>query len=247
MESAPTSSDLNTRHGRLNSLGKVLGASRYLEIGVASGYTFFNVAAPFKVAVDPRFRFDYKSSESSTCRFHEVTSDSFFREYAGVYQSFDLIYLDGLHTFEQTFRDFCSTLAFSHERTVWLIDDTHPVSLSSSVPSQRVSRLLKTETQERSGAWMGDVYKVVFAIHDFFPQFTYWTFSGHGQTVVYKQQRYDFEPKWNSLEAISRATYSDFLVHKNEIMRVCNPSGILEAVEENARLNKNYSRASRDT
>ncbi|NEP71306.1 MAG: class I SAM-dependent methyltransferase [Okeania sp. SIO2G4] len=50
--------------------------------------------------------------------FLEVSSDEFFRSYAKEFESFDLIYLDGLHTFEQTFRDFCAFLAVAHSKTI---------------------------------------------------------------------------------------------------------------------------------
>ncbi|MEI2419775.1 class I SAM-dependent methyltransferase, partial [Arthrospira platensis SPKY2] len=144
-------------------------------------------------------------------RFIEVTSDEFFRNHANSFQPFDLIYLDGLHTFEQTFRDFCATLSCTHSKTIWLIDDTCPESYAQAQSSHQRCVKIKQFSGEKNKSWMGDVFKVVAAIHDFFPQYSFATFPNHGQTVVWKNWRTNFQPKWNCLETISRLDYSDFL------------------------------------
>ena len=66
---------------------------------------------------------------------------------------------------------------------------------------------------------MGDVFKVVVAIHDFFPQFSFATFPDHGQTVVWNQWREDFQPLWNSLETITRLDYSEFVKLKGTLFK----------------------------
>ncbi len=223
---------LAQRFQRLNALAKINSASKYLEVGVCKGATFNRVNIPFKVAVDPKFRFNTNDHTDRNTIFHEVTSDEFFAKLASEYDSFDLIYLDGLHTFEQTFRDFCASLRYSHQNTIWLIDDTHPISLFSADPDLKRARRLQKLVGDERGAWMGDVYKVVFAIHDFFPQFNYATFPGHGQTVVWTETREDFAPVWNSLEKISRMKYDDFLEFRDSILKIRNPSEIIKAIEK---------------
>ncbi len=223
---------LAQRFQRLNALAKINCTAKYLEVGVFRGATFNRVNIPFKVAVDPKFRFNTNDYTDRNTIFHEVTSDEFFAKLASEYDSFDLIYLDGLHTFEQTFRDFCASLRYSHQNTIWLIDDTHPTSLFSADPDPRRARRLQKLVGDDSPNWMGDVYKVVFAIHDFFPQFSYATFPGHGQTVVWTETRKDFAPLWNSLEKISRMKYDDFLEFRDSILKIRNPSEIIKALEK---------------
>ncbi|NES73873.1 MAG: class I SAM-dependent methyltransferase, partial [Okeania sp. SIO2D1] len=143
--------------------------------------------------------------------FLEVSSDEFFKSYAQKFESFDLIYLDGLHTFEQTFRDFCASLAVAHSKTIWLIDDTCPRSYAQAQSSLQRCRQIQNFSGEKSGAWMGDVFKIVPAIHDFFPQYSFATFPDHGQTVVWQKWRKDFQPQWNSLKMISQLEYADFV------------------------------------
>ncbi len=200
-----------SRSDRLNKLASLNQSSRYLEIGVSKGITFNAVKIENKVAVDPQFKLNQKKYATAQVVFLEVSSDDFFRSYAHKFELFDLIYLDGLHTFEQSFRDFCATIAYGHSKTIWLIDDTCPGSYAQAQSSLKRCREIQNFSGEKSGAWMGDVFKVVAAIHDFFPQYSFATFPEHGQTVVWKKRRTDFEPKWNSLEIISRLQYADFV------------------------------------
>jgi hypothetical protein len=72
-----------------------------LEIGVNTGETFFAVDAVRKVAVDPRFQFDVDAAREREPRseFFEVESDVYFGEFIRPDEIFDVIYLDGHHTF----------------------------------------------------------------------------------------------------------------------------------------------------
>jgi hypothetical protein len=223
---------LEKRFARLNAIAKINSASKYLEVGVNKGITFNQVNVPFKVAVDPTFRFNTQEYANSNTIFHEVTSDAFFTDTALKYESFDLIYLDGLHTFEQTFRDFCASLRYSHSNTIWLIDDTNPISFFSADPDSTRARKLRRLVGDESKSWMGDVFKTIFAIHDFFPQFNYATFTEHGQTVLWIETRQDFSPVFNSLEKISSFKFDNYLEFKNRIMNFQEPYEIIEQLEK---------------
>lgn len=196
---------------RVNALAQAIGAETYLEIGVAEGKTFFAVDMPNKVAVDPKFRFDVGSLPLGSGDFYEVTSDEFFTTFPNA-KKFDIIFLDGLHTFEQTFRDFCSSLSFSHDKTVWVIDDVFPNDIYSAWPNQREAVAARHAAGGKSGQWHGDVFKLVVAIHEFFPTLSFMTFEERNQqTIVWRQPRPSFRPANRSLESISRLGYFDFL------------------------------------
>ncbi|GEM_PF-567943 len=203
--------DLKIRSSRLNTLASINQSSSYLEIGVHKGQTFKEIKVEKKVAVDPKFLLNQNEYDSKNVVFLEITSDEFFRNFAKDFPEFDLIYLDGLHCFEQTYRDFCASIACAHSKTIWLIDDTCPGSYAQAQSSHQLAKRLKQLSGEKDGSWMGDVFKVVAAIHDFFPQYSFATFPDHGQTVVWKKWRTDFQPKWNNLEMISRLEYADFV------------------------------------
>ncbi len=221
---------LATRHDRLNALAQLNNASTYLEIGVLHGNTFRGVDIPYKVAVDPHFRFDVDKYTDENTIFHSVTSDEFFAEHAQQHGKFDLIFLDGLHTFEQTFRDFCASLSFAHDKTIWVIDDTLPTGPLSAHPNHTLISAIRVLLRIKDRRWTGDVFKVVFAIRDFFPQFSYATFNRSGQTVVWLEPRQGFAPRWNSLSKIRRLGYRAFLKAKAEL-RIAPPLEIIGLIK----------------
>lgn len=198
----------------------MLGARRYLEIGVHRGKTFFAVDIADKVGVDLKFQFDIALRPPNE-RFYETTSDEWFRTWTET-EPFDIIFIDGLHVFDQALRDFCNSLLLAHGKTVWLIDDTVPSDVYSAWPRQNeaMSQLQADfgyrSTRKVFATWHGDVFKLVFAIHDLFPMLTYRTIltGGKRQTVVWRQRRDRFSPFGDSIEALARLTYFDFRRHR---------------------------------
>lgn len=219
---------------RLRQLAKVNDSRSYLEVGVADGGTFLHIDFDLKHAVDPRFRFDTRIHETGTTQFYETTSDDFFLYFAQKDRTYDLIFLDGLHTFEQTFRDFCSSQAHCHDNTIWLIDDVFPSDPFSAVSNETKSRRFrKLQHGSGKGPWHGDVFKTVFAIHDFFPNLSFRTFSGEGnpQTVVVRRPRKDFVPNFDNLGAISRLDYFDFL-ESRDLLNLASNDEVLAWLSE---------------
>jgi hypothetical protein len=94
---------------RINQFAKLLAhPTSYLEVGVEYGYTLEAVAVPNRVAVEPQPRFSLRHVPAGVSVF-VTTSDKFFEGLdPGV--TFDLVFLDGLHTYRQTYRDLMSSL-----------------------------------------------------------------------------------------------------------------------------------------
>lgn len=145
------------------------GSKSYLEIGVEHGYTFEAVVATHKTGVDPNFRFS-KRILSRNITLDESKSDDFFRK-AELNDKFDLIFIDGLHTAEQTWRDFVNSTSHLVSGGVIIIDDT--------VPNDRYSAEIDYEItyKKRRDAgiyddyrWHGDVYRVIMKIVSTYPQ-----------------------------------------------------------------------------
>ena len=173
----------------INSFLALFDRPNYLEVGVSEGETFFAVKADRKVAVDPVFRFDVDSAKlrNASCAFHQVPSDSYFSERIDQLDEFQVIYLDGLHTFEQTLRDFTNAIRFLSSDGVIVIDDVVPNSYQSSLPEQEESIRVKKFVGDPDNSWMGDTYKLVFFIEAFFPTFELRTTAdNHGQAVLWR-------------------------------------------------------------
>jgi hypothetical protein len=156
---AKESSDL------LNEIAVIVGAQTYLEIGVESGLTFMQVNIEKKTGVDPKFHFDYQKEIGSNIAFYEITSDVFFQKIDKAeisHSRFDLIFIDGLHVFDQVLRDFINSIRYVNFGGVIVIDDTVPIDEFSALPSQvDCYKLRKASGKHDDGSWHGDVYKLV--------------------------------------------------------------------------------------
>lgn len=229
------------RSSVINQIANTIDAKMYLEIGVNRGVTFNSVNILTKVAVDPKFLFtDKKSRELDTGEkfyFHEITSDDFFQDYAQTYSSFDLVYLDGLHTFEQTLKDLLNTMNHTHDKSIIVIDDTLPNDVFSSLPSaQECIRLRRSVfgIRKNDNAWMGDVYKLVAFIHDFMPFLSYATLKdNHGQTIVWQERRNNVIPIFKNMNDIAQLSYTDFLIFKDKIFNFSTLDQVIEKIKFN--------------
>ncbi len=214
---APSATTHENTADRLLTIADFHPVQSYLEVGVYAGGTFNAVNFPRKVAVDPNFMFDTRTAAGPGIDFHELRSDEYFTS-PDHHERFDLIFLDGLHEFRQTLRDFINALDYSHAASVIVLDDVLPNDVFSALPD--VSRAYRFRELNRPGnpdrSWHGDVYKVVLAIHDLFPRISYCTVNrgeGNPQTFCFRSPRRDFRPHFASLEQIERLSYFELLDH----------------------------------
>jgi hypothetical protein len=219
---------------RINALAQRFQSAKYLEIGVSRGKTFFSVNLPLKIAVDPRFRFDPKEHSEDGALYFPVTSDEFFAAFPGTPEAsryfepdgrltFDIIYIDGLHTFEQSLRDFENSRNFCHQNTIWIMDDTVPSDVFSSIPDQALALESRKLAGGTGGAWHGDVFKTLLAIHDFHPDISYCTVMGPGnpQTVLWQAPPLpERKPRFTSPQEIARLGYLAVLEHADLFLPV---------------------------
>jgi hypothetical protein len=212
---------LISRPEAINQFIALFEAPSYLEIGVSEGETFFAVDAKRKVAVDPKFRFpvDQAIRENVSCTFHEVPSDIYFSDRIEPSEVFQVIYLDGFHTFEQTLRDFTNAIRFLAPDGAIIIDDIVPNSYQSGLPDQLDSMKLKRFIGDADNSWMGDTYKLVFFIEAFFPTFELRTIAdNHGQGVVWRANPVRGDIKTYSAKEIANLQFLD-VVKQHEIFR----------------------------
>jgi hypothetical protein len=212
---------------RLNALSKRLDARRYLEIGVNKGETFRHIEMPERTAIDPNFHFDTRELENEYTRFVSAPSDDFFSTEPS-FPPYDIVFIDGLHTFEQVVRDLTNVVMRTHRRSAILIDDTLPNNIYSAVPDHSSANRYKALAKVDDPSWHGDVFKVVFFIHDFWPALNYRTVTGSGnpQTIVWRANGISRKPLFNNLEKISRLTYFDVLDNLDVMKRASEAEAI---------------------
>jgi hypothetical protein len=213
---------------RIKEIASIYPVTKYLEIGVQGGHTFLDLDFQYQVAVDPVFRFDYTKYVSNRMVFFEEESDKYFSR--KIKCKFDLIFLDGLHAFDQIFRDFCASIQYAHDQTIWLIDDTLPSSMLAASRNSLFCRVARKCL--RQPAWMGDVFKVVYAIHDYFPQYAFATFENPGQTVIWKSTRENFSPFLRSMSSLAGMSYHKFLGTHDKVFNKMDDQSIYDLLRK---------------
>ena len=200
---------------RLNYLIDHLGVKKYLEVGLGNGGTFETVEVAYKVGVDPH---PWNPALSKLDGVQMLTSDEYFSRHWNAGIEFDLILLDGLHTAEQTYRDFVNSLHYAHARTVWLIDDVMPSDAFSAIPDQAEAlRQRKAQTGSKDAAWHGDVYKALWMIKTFHNNMTMRTmWKGQPQALVYYSGARKTSVSRATLGEIARLTYDDTVSRRAE-------------------------------
>lgn len=177
---------------RLNALAGLLAEkTRYLEIGLDRGRTFEAVAAEERWGVDPRPRLDVTSiPENVTVVL--ATSDRFFGSLAPDVR-FDLMYLDGLHTYQQTYRDLIHSLRHLRHGGAIVIDDVVPSDEISAIPDYDISLAERRRVGLEGRVWHGDVFRLVKILADHHPELSYCTIVGddnddNEQTLVWRAE-----------------------------------------------------------
>ncbi len=209
----PAGPPLIPRHKVIARLLSRFDQPRYLEIGVNRGQTFHRVRAAEMVAVDPDFLFDHEAAAAERPRatYHQVTSDEYFGSIIGDDELFDVIFVDGLHTFDQTLRDLLNALEHLAPRGVLVIDDVRPPFYDASLRDHDTAVRVRDLTGQDKPVWMGDVYRLIWFIDSFLQHLTYRTISNnHGQAVVWRQRR---EAVADRLVAdVAGLSFEDFLL-----------------------------------
>jgi len=140
--------------------------TRYLEIGVYRGDTLFAIRSPLKTAVDPSFEYSRRAKLGAYRRnpynlfnrYFSLTSDAFFQVRG---KSQDVIFIDGLHTYEQSLRDVENALAILKDDGVIIMHDCNPPSASASFPAESIEEVVSLNPQGFDGLWCGDVWKTI--------------------------------------------------------------------------------------
>ena len=137
----------------------------YLEVGCDKDENFSKINVEKKIGVDPL--------KGGTLR---MTSDDFFKKNN---EKFDLIFLDGLHTYEQTIKDIDNSLKFLNNHGVVIIHDCLP----KKIWNQIVPRVY--------GHWNGDVWKAIVHSRTYSYADTYTCIADHGLGIIFKRKNRD--------------------------------------------------------
>ncbi len=212
----PDRSSRRLRSRRLNRLALGMSSCRsYLEIGLREGYTFQDVLAMQRVGVDPFPQFDFRRKLPRGVRVFPETSDSFFARNT---ERFDLIFVDGLHEYQQTLRDTLHALEALNPGGLVIVDDTVPVDEFSAEPDEEEALRMRAIAGDRRRAWNGDVFKVIAFLSTRPSEVglvTVWSHDDsvqHGQTILWKSGEFDFPAMVEAAKSFVAPSYAEVFI-----------------------------------
>jgi Methyltransferase domain len=145
-----------------------LGARCYLEIGVADGACFCSLTAPEKIGVDPIPPEPAVKVEINKpgVRYIALTSDDFFQKAAPqvLAGGVDVVFIDGLHTFRQAYRDCVNSLKYLNPGGLILLHDCLPTSSSEAQAADTYEEAGRLNGPCWNGLWAGDVWKAILTL-----------------------------------------------------------------------------------
>ena len=174
----------------------------YLEIGCDKDQSFSKIKVKNKIGVDPVSGGNIRS-----------TSDQFFSSNTS---KFDIIFIDGLHHYEQVIKDVNNSLQILNDNGFILLHDCLPRSIAhQAIPRYR-------------GSWNGDVWKALVELRTRSDLDTYTCQIDFGVGIVQKKKNTEIL----SIEKknFKRLKFSDYYHNFNSFMRVIDYKKALELI-----------------
>jgi len=183
----------------------------YLEIGVKNAGTFRQIKIPHKDGVDPG-RECHNPPEVN----YPITSDEFFKLIEGHNIKYDIIFIDGLHLWEQVDKDINNSLNHLTDNGVIILHDCNP---------------LKEEHQIRNfipgSLWNGDVWKAILKHRVENNNTIITTIStDHGLGIIKKGKQKKYIPK-EKIESYYDVSFSTLEKDRKNILNLITPEEFL--------------------
>ena len=175
----------------------------YLEIGTFKDDLFKRVECENKLGVDPVSGGNIRK-----------TSDKFFEENS---QTFDLIFIDGLHHYHQVKKDIENSLSVLNDNGIILIHDCMPRNYYyQAVPRSQLN-------------WNGDTWKAFLEIRTNEKYDTYCCYADEGIGVILKR------PNRNKLDLkkrnFARLNFNTYAENYKEFLNLIEYEDLLEIID----------------
>ena len=165
--------------------------TNYLEIGCDQNQLFSKVIIDNKIGVDPVSGGNIRK-----------TSDEFFKENNN---KFDIVFIDGLHTYEQVKKDILNSIDFLNQNGIILVHDCMPDSLGKqAVPRYKMQ-------------WNGDVWKAIIDLRQKEDLDIYTCEMDQGIGIITKKKNSSL---LSLSKPIHKIKFKDYFYNYKEYMRV---------------------------
>ena len=197
--------DWHKKSSRFDIIKKIIKKKKfesYLEIGCQSDVNFSKIIIKNKIGVDPQ--------SGGT---HRMTSDDFFKQNKS---TFDLIFIDGLHVYEQVLKDIENSLKVLNDNGVILIHDCLPAKIwHQTIPQTHSS-------------WNGDVWKSIVKSRTRIDIDTYTIEADQGLGLILKRKNKDLLV--DKIENFKNLKFRDYYIHHKKFMRIIDENDVLEII-----------------
>ena len=186
----------------INKIIKKNNYTNYLEIGCFKNENFDKIIVKNKIGVDP--------NSGGTLR---MTSDQFF---ATNNNKYDLIFIDGLHVYEQVKKDIKNSLQCLNDSGIILIHDCLPRKLWYQTPKRM------------SFTWNGDVWKALVECRTQKIIDTYTLIADEGIGVIFKRNNNNLlKLETNNFKKL---TYRSYISNHNKFMNLISVEKFFEEI-----------------
>jgi hypothetical protein len=174
----------------------------YLEIGCFKDETFNQINIKKKIGVDP--------VSGGNLR---MTSDKFFIENK---EKFDLIFIDGLHVYEQVIKDIFNSIKVLKENGIILVHDCLPRKLWYQTPTRM------------SDTWNGDVWKAIVECRTLENIDTYTCLADEGIGVIKVQKNNNLLNL--NLSNFKNLKYKEYYTNRESIMNIISVEKLINQI-----------------
>jgi len=174
----------------------------YLEIGCFKDETFNQINIKKKIGVDP--------TSGGNLR---MTSDQFFKENK---EKFDLIFIDGLHVYEQVIKDIFNSIKVLKENGIILVHDCLPRKLWYQTPTRM------------SDTWNGDVWKAIVECRTLENIDTYTCLADEGIGVIKVQKNNNLLNL--NLSNFKNLKYKEYYTNRESLMNIISVEKLINQI-----------------
>lgn len=179
----------------------LIGAKTYLEIGVRNGDSFLPIRCDTKIGVD----IVIQNALSPYGIFYEMSSDEYFKTQA---THFDVAYIDGDHTYEQSLKDALNCLKWMNPNGIILMHDCNPTKAEWATP-----KFIEFTCPD----WCGEVWKTILSLRTDPDLYVCVLDDGVGTGIIRKDKQI---PLVYSPEQIQNMTYQDLEMNREHFLNL---------------------------
>ncbi len=190
---------------RFDIINKIISKrnyTSYLEIGCFKNETFNKINIKKKIGVDP--------VSGGNLR---MTSDHFFKENK---EKFDLIFIDGLHVYEQVIKDIFNSINILKENGIILVHDCLPRKLWYQTPIRM------------SDTWNGDVWKAIVECRTLEYIDTYTCLADEGIGVIKVQKNNNLLKL--KLSNFKNLKYKEYYLNRESLMNIISVEKLIDKI-----------------